>query len=105
MRADCLRVRVQIEHARDRRGERVCVPARGAVDGGDDAALAWMQSYGQRAGVAGPVDRAAIGAVLDRFDAWRRAPFEETQQARPVERRLERQLERGAMSNIGRQAA
>ncbi len=104
MRGDGLRIHVQVEHPRDRRGERLGVPAGGAFDAGDDAALARVRADRQRTAVAGPVDDAAVRAILDRFDAGRGASGEETQDARPVERGFERQFKDGEVGG-GAQAA
>ena len=94
MRANCLRVRVQVEHSRDGAASASACRLAVAFDGRDDAALARVRADRQRAAVAAPVDGAAIGAIFHRLDAGRGASCEETQDARPVEGRFEGQFER-----------
>jgi hypothetical protein len=76
---DLRRVRMQVEHAGDGRGERVCVTARRAFDRRDDAAFAGVLAHGERAFGAVPFDGAAVRAVFDCFDTQRRAAGEEAQ--------------------------
>ena len=93
---------MQIEHARERRGERIGVACHRALDVHDEPMPAFVRLHFDGAVVALPFDRTPIDAIFNRFDARGRPPRDEFQHARPVERPLEGQFERGGRCINGR---